>query len=196
MEADGIITQTIMEVTNMRRILIIALAVLLLTSLCGCSGSTDSPSKAPGDNGASENTAAQSNAGAEGPIADKKIDVAPGDEVLNVQGIRIVYTGLDEAGGPMGPLLMFDIENSTVDEITVQTEDVLINGSLENFPISTNVGPGQTKDAAQTIDHSLLEEADIDLSGIEKVSLRFVVFKTMTWEVIHKSDVTVIKASW
>ncbi len=117
--------------------------------------------------------------------------VAPGEEVLNAGGVRIVYRGMDTSQS-MGPWLKFDVENSAADKRTIQTKGVLINGSIEGFPISTDIEPGKTKDAVQTILQSSLEENGIDASGIEKIELKFQIIKTDTWETVQESGTIVI----
>lgn len=174
----------------MKRILIIVVVFVLLLSFCACSPPA-SPAEAPGDGGTGENITVQPDNDTETSPAGEGKSIAQGDEVLNAKGIRIVYTGIDEAGGPMGPMLMFDIENNMSDEITARTSDILINGSIENWPASTNIEAGKTKDFAQIIDCSLLEEYGLEVSGIKEISLKFIVLKTTT--TIGESDVIVIK---
>ncbi len=113
--------------------------------------------------------------------------VLPGEEVLNAAGVHIVYLGLLEED--LYPGLMFAVENHGDHRVNIQTEDVLVNDAVEGFPSFLNLDPGEKK----TDDHRQILPEDLDLAALEKVTLRFIIFKAEPWEEIYRSEMISIE---
>ena len=107
----------------------------------------------------------------------------PGEEVLNATGVRIVYLGLLEED--LYPGLIFAVENHGDHRVYIQTEDVLVNDSVEGFPSFLNLDPGEKKPD----DHRQILPEDLDISTLKKVTLRFIIFNAEPWEEIYRSEI-------
>ena len=114
---------------------------------------------------------------------DKGKTVHPGEEVLNAAGVRIVYLGLSEED--LYPGLAFEVENNGPHRVNIQTEDVLVNNSIKGFPSFLNLDPGEK----QPDGHRQILPEDVDISALEKVTLKFIIFKAEPWEEIYRSEI-------
>lgn len=166
----------------MRKILLVFVVLVMMIALGACS----SP-PADGDSAAGKGTNGEENengeTGGEKGAPGRGISVVPGDEVLNAAGVRIVYLGMDEED--IYPGLAFEVENNGAHSVNIQTADVLVNDVVEGFPSFLNLGPGEK----QPDGHRQLVPEDVDIAAIEKISLRFIIFKTESWEEIYQSEI-------
>ena len=158
----------------MRKILLLLL-VLMMLFLGACS----SPGR---DGGGADGKGETGEGKTETPGIPGK-SLLPGEEVLNAAGVRIVYLGLLEED--LYPGLMFAVENHGEHRVSIQTEDVLVNDSVEGFPSFLNLDPGEKK----ADDHRQILPEELDISALEKVTLRFVIFTAEPWEEIYRSEV-------
>ncbi len=106
-----------------------------------------------------------------------------GDVVYEKDGIRIIDKGLatDEF---FGPEIRLYIENNTAKAITVQVQNVSVNGFMVEPIFSSDISPGKKiNDGIMFVD---LEENEIE--KIKDVELSFIIFDMDTLDTIDESD--------
>lgn len=75
--------------------------------------------------------------------------------------------------------------------VTVQANDVSVNGFIVNALISEEITPGRHAIADMTFMSSELEENGIE--NMEDLELSFHIFDTDTWDTITDTDVIAVK---
>lgn len=109
-----------------------------------------------------------------------------GDVVHDEDGIKIVVKGLSEDDSIFGPGVVVYIENNSNQNITIQAQDVSINGFMIESIFSSDVLVGKHAVDSITFFSSDLEENEI--TQIETIELTFHIFNTETWDTITYSD--------
>lgn len=104
--------------------------------------------------------------------------------------IIIVVKGLSENGSIFGPGIVVYIENNSVENITVQTRGVSVNGFMVDAIFSSDVLSCKHALDSITFMSSALEENEID--AIETVELSFHIFNSDGWDTIVDTDTITI----
>ena len=98
-----------------------------------------------------------------------------GEEVYNVNGLKIVVKGLSEDDSWLGPSILVYIQNESGQDLTVQVRDVSVNGFMVDSIFSSDVNNGKHALDTITFLSSDLEENEIET--IESVELSFHIFE-------------------
>ena len=114
-----------------------------------------------------------------------------GDVLYEDANIKIVKKGLSEDSSLFGPSVMLYIENRMEQPVTVQANDVSVNGFMVDALISEEITPGRHAIADMTFMSSELEENGIE--NMEDLELSFHIFDTDTWDTITDTDVIAVK---
>lgn len=112
--------------------------------------------------------------------------------LLEQEGIKITLKELDNEAW-MGPELKVLIENTTDKNVTVQANNVSVNGIMIEDIFSSDVAAGKSANDTITLMSSDLEKAGIEV--IQNVELKFHVFDTDSWDRIFDSDTIRIATS-
>lgn len=110
-----------------------------------------------------------------------------GEVVYEDGGIKIVVKGLDEYNSIFGPSIIVYIENNSNNNITVQVQDVSINGFMVYGIFSSDLVSQKRAVDSITFMSSELEENGIE--KIEDVELIFHIFNSDSWSAIADTDV-------
>lgn len=104
------------------------------------------------------------------------------------QNVRIIDKGLasDEL---LGPEIKVYIENNSKKPITVQTQNVSVNGFMVEPIFSSDVAPGKKVNDGITF----TDLADNGIDKISDVELTFIIFDTTTLDTIAESEVIKLK---
>ncbi|NLA10589.1 MAG: hypothetical protein GX883_00490 [Firmicutes bacterium] len=164
----------------MRKILSLLVVLVLMIFLGACSSPT-------ANEGATKNNSYEKENGEEKDPPGGEKCVVSGEEVLNAAGVRIVYLGMIEED--LYPGLLFEVVNNGTHRVNIQTSDVLVNDSIEGFPSYLNLDPGEKKPDG----HRQIIPEDVAISAIEKISMRFIIYKAEPWEEIYQSEVISMK---
>lgn len=125
---------------------------------------------------------------------DAKNDKATVEEqvLLEQDGIKVTLKelALDEM---FGPELKVCVENSSAQNITVQTSGVSVNGIMVDSIFSCDVAAGKSANDGITLSQTDLEQAGI--SDIQNVELTFHVFDTDSFNTLFNSDTITISTS-
>lgn len=108
-----------------------------------------------------------------------------GIELLNQNGVRIVGKYVDEDSF-WGTAVLLYIENSSGTNITVNCDDMSVNGYMVNPLYSSTVYNEKMMVDNLTIFSSDLKNNNID--KIENIELQFHVFNSDTYDTIFDSD--------
>lgn len=110
-----------------------------------------------------------------------------GEVLVDSNGIKIVGKGLSTEDSFWGPGLILYIENNSDQNVTIQANDVSVNGFMVEALMSEDIVAGKKSiSAVQFFDSDLEENSITDISGIE---LYFNIFNLETWDDIFNSDV-------
>lgn len=109
-----------------------------------------------------------------------------GTPVYEGNGIKIVARGLSEDDSIFGPGLILYIYNSGDKAVTIQTQDVSVNGFMLDPIFSQDVFPGKHSVSAVTFMDTDLEENNI--TNISEIELSFHIFDTDSWDSITDTD--------
>lgn len=94
-------------------------------------------------------------------------------------GVKIVVKGLSEESSILGPSIVVYIENTSGQNLTVQTRDVSINGFMVNATFSCEIAAGK-----RAVDAITFLESDLEKNGITAITdveLSFHIFDSETW---------------
>lgn len=110
-----------------------------------------------------------------------------GEVLVDSNGIKIVGKGLSTEDSFWGPGLILYIENNSDQNVTIQANDVSVNGFMVESLMSEDIVAGKKAiSAVQFFDSDLEENSITDISNIE---LYFNIFNLETWDDIFDSDV-------
>lgn len=109
-----------------------------------------------------------------------------GDIAYEENGIKIVIKGLAEDESIFGPSIVVYIENTSDQDITVQSRDASINGFMVDSIFSCDVAAGKRAIDTITFLESDLEENEI--TAINDVELAFHIFDMTDWDTIADTD--------
>lgn len=125
--------------------------------------------------------------------ADSYTDTADhsGQLAYEEDGIKIVIKGLTDDASILGQSVVVYIENNSDQNITVQTQDVSVNGFMVDPIFSCDVVSGKRTVDSITFLSSELEENGI--ADIENIELSFNIFNSDTWNDIADTDVITIE---
>lgn len=110
-----------------------------------------------------------------------------GEVVYEGNDVKIVVKGLSEDDSIYGPSIMVYIENNGDKAITVQAQNVSVNGFMIDPIFSCDVGIG--KHAVDTITFFSSDLEENEITDIETVELSFHIFDMESWNTIVNSDV-------
>ena len=94
-------------------------------------------------------------------------------------GVKIVVKGLSEESCILGPSIVVYIENTSGQNLTVQTRNVSINGFMVNATFSCEIAAGK-----RAVDAITFLESDLEKNGITAITdveLSFHIFDFETW---------------
>ena len=94
-------------------------------------------------------------------------------------GVKIVVKGLSEESSILGPSIVVYIENTSGQNLTVQTRNVSINGFMVNATFSCEIAAGK-----RAVDAITFLESDLEKNGITAITdveLSFHIFDFETW---------------
>jgi hypothetical protein len=117
------------------------------------------------------------------------MDTTPNDEgteLYNEDGIRIVGKTVDE-NSFWGTAILLYIENTSGRNVTIQCDDMSINGFMMTPYFSCDVYDGKKAIDDITIMSSELEDNGIE--SIDDVELKFNIYDADTYDTIANSDV-------
>lgn len=186
----------------MKKILIIALCIILALSGCGGEKNKDSASspetKAETKATEAEKTSSQETTSAAKTAPEDTPDVSGSNisieeqVLLEQDGIKITATefSTDEFWGPSVSL---KLENNTDKNVTVQTRSSSVNGYMMDFSMSCDIAAGKKATDSFYISEESLEQAGIDT--IAEMNFYFTVFDSDTWDDIFDSDYITLKTS-
>lgn len=112
-----------------------------------------------------------------------------GEVAYNADGIKIVVKGLKK-DSILGPGIVVFIENTSDENVTVQTRDVSINGFMVEPMFSTDVIAG--KRAIDDITFLTSELEDNEITKIESTELSFHIFDSESWDTIADTETVTI----
>jgi len=114
-----------------------------------------------------------------------------GTGLYNANGIRIVGKTVDE-NSFWGAAVLLYIENNSGQNVTIQCDDLSINGFMLTPMFSCDIING--KKALDTIDLSSTELEENGIESIDEVELKFVIFNTESWSDIDRTDAITFQA--
>ncbi len=112
--------------------------------------------------------------------------------LLDRDGVKVTLKGFDP-DALFGPSLEVLVENNNEYSITVQTADVVVNGTMQDTIFSCEVSGGKKANDEITIDQSGLDTAGIE--KIKDVEIRFHVVNTDTMDTIFDSELVTVTIS-
>ena len=115
----------------------------------------------------------------------KTVKLDDGKEIYNEDGLRIVGKYVDE-NSLWGAAVLLFIENNTGRNVTVQTDDMSINGFMVTPLFSSTVYDGKMALDDITIMQSDLEKNDIQ--SVDEIELKFNIFDPDTYQTIKNTD--------
>ena len=111
---------------------------------------------------------------------------ADGEELVNVDGILIVFTGLS-SDSLFGESANLYIENTCGEKISVSVRDLSVNGYMVSAYLSADVLDGKKAFTDITFYDSDFEQYDIE--DIEEIEFYFEVYNPDTWDDIYESEI-------
>lgn len=130
----------------------------------------------------------------EEPAQEKEVDVEPTEAtqeisiqevvILDQDGVKITVKELDQSW--LGPEIKLFIENSSTENVTIQTRDLSVNDLMVTSIFSVDVAAGKAANDGITLSSSDLELAAIDT--VKDIEFRFVVFKSESFETIFETE--------
>lgn len=109
-----------------------------------------------------------------------------GNVIYDENGIKVVTQGLDKESNLMGPELCVYMENKTEQNITVQVDEVSVNGYMMDPLFSSDIISGKKALDGITFLKSKLEENQI--TDITEIELVLNIFDSDNWETIQKTE--------
>ncbi len=109
-----------------------------------------------------------------------------GEVLYEKNDVRIIARGISADDSIFGPGLILYIENLGKKSITVQAQDVSVNGFMIDHSLSSEVSAGKRTVDALTFFQSDLEENDID--KITDAELAFHIFDTAKWDTLADTE--------
>ncbi len=113
-----------------------------------------------------------------------------GEVAYTAKDMKIVIKGLTENGSIFGPGVVVYIENNNEKNVTVQAQNVSVNGFMVESIFSCEIASGK-----RAVDTITFMETDLEENGIteiENVEFSFYIFETDSWEDIVNTDVVKI----
>ena len=155
----------------MKKLLSLAITILLAVSLTACIDTTGTDSDlTPSIGGNSDSL-------------DTGTEVTLAETVIFDQGnVKITVTGINNTGF-FGPEIKLLIENNSTQNLTVQTKDSAVNGAMIDTIFSEDVAAGKKANSAIT-----LMSSELDASGIK--TIKDIEFKIHLFDTDSFDDVT------
>ena len=110
-----------------------------------------------------------------------------GEVAYTGKDIKIVIKGLTENSSIFGPGVVVYIENNNKENVTVQAQNVSINGFMVESIFSCEIASG--KHAVDTITFMETDIEENGITAIENVEFSFHIFETDSWDDIVNTDV-------
>lgn len=115
-----------------------------------------------------------------------------GEILYNKNGLKIVSKGLNSS--ILGTELLLYVENNSKENITIQADNVSINGFMVNVLMSADVMPNKRAMTNLTILTSEMESNGIkDINDINEFEASFNIFNTDTFDTIEETQPIEIK---
>ncbi len=171
------------------------LAVVLVGGMVGACGGQDDKEKEGKKKEVSDekNTEGKEKEKKEEEEEEKTKEAAVEEQVLLEQdGIKVTLKELDN-DSLLGPQLKVLVENSSEKNLTVQTNNVSVNGIMIQSLFSCEVAAGKSANNEISLLSSDLEDAGITI--IQNVELNFHVFDTASYDTVFDSDTIYIATS-
>ena len=166
----------------MRQRVFVLLAAAVLLASCGTEPETETKAQMEGvqspvavETETTAQTPKEPEPAEPEPEAPQEWDLLLVDEA----GVRITAKGFDE-GGYFGPELKLLIENNTGENITVQAQDVSVNGFMTEVMLSAEVANGKKANDGMAL--SLSDMAAWGTEILADMEFSFHIFTTEDWE--------------
>ena len=167
---------------------IIAIMVVGMISIstiaCGGTETSDSSNQETTESVAEDFTESAETESEEETVTSSEITLAE-QEVYNDNGIVVTVTGID-TNSMWGTDISVLVENSSEQNVTVQTRNGSINGYMMDFQMSCDVAAGKKANDSITI-----MSEDLEISGVDTVSsieFTLTMFDSDSWNDIATSD--------
>lgn len=167
---------------------IIAIMVVGMISIstiaCGGTETSDSSNQETTESVAEDSTESAETESEEETVTSSEITLAE-QEVYNDNGIVVTVTGID-TNSMWGTDISVLVENSSEQNVTVQTRNGSINGYMMDFQMSCDVAAGKKANDSITI-----MSEDLEISGVDTVSsieFTLTMFDSDSWNDIATSD--------
>ena len=167
---------------------IIAIMVVGMISIstiaCGGTETSDSSNQETTESVAEDSTESAETESEEETVTSSEITLAE-QEVYNDNGIVVTVTGIDTTS-MWGTDISVLVENSSEQNVTVQTRNGSINGYMMDFQMSCDVAAGKKANDSITI-----MSEDLEISGVDTVSsieFTLTMFDSDSWNDIATSD--------
>lgn len=177
--------------------------LILVIAVAGaaCGGSGDDEKKDTGKKAAAESDSRDAEKKEEKTEKKEEKDKTDNKEkeatveeqvILEQNGIKVTLKSLSHDSF-MGPELKVLVENTSEQNVTVQTDSVSVNGIMIQSLFSCEVAPGKSANDGISLMNSDLEQAGI--KKIQNVELKFHVFDTSSYSTLFDSDTIYIATS-
>ena len=158
--------------------------ICISTIACGGTETSDSSNQETTESVAEDSTESAETESEEETVTSSEITLAE-QEVYNDNGIVVTVTGID-TNSMWGTDISVLVENSSEQNVTVQTRNGSINGYMMDFQMSCDVAAGKKANDSITI-----MSEDLEISGVDTVSsieFTLTMFDSDSWNDIATSD--------
>lgn len=101
--------------------------------------------------------------------------------LINSNGIKITFKGMDYSDGIFGPEVKLLIENNTDKNYTVQVRNFSVNGFMIETSMSTDVNAGKKANDTIIIENWSLEDNSISAADMQTLEFNFSIFNSDDW---------------
>lgn len=160
----------------------ILLGIIMLLLMVGCATTSPPPASEPKDDGKKQ----------EEPKSEEQPPQVEVDEILENEiffeqdNVKMTYYGYEAADSGYGFAFMIDNDNDF--DISVQTDDVYVNNTVEWYPAQLNIGANDRLDIMQVLFNDQLEKQGV-LNNFEHLRLKFKVTRLDTMELMFETHV-------
>lgn len=101
--------------------------------------------------------------------------------LIDSNGIKITFNGMDYSDGIFGPEVKLLIENNTDKNYTVQVRNFSVNGFMIETSMSTDVNAGKKANDTIIIENWSLEDNSISATDLQTLEFNFSIFNSDDW---------------
>lgn len=101
--------------------------------------------------------------------------------LIDSNGIKITFKGMDYSDGIFGPEVKLLIENNTDKNYTVQARNFSVNGFMIETSMSTDVNAGKKANDTIIIENWSLEDNSISATDMQTLEFNFSIFNSDDW---------------